>query len=378
MTLKRIASDTKVLLKNAALTVSKQIWRAPLSQSASFALLQGQALYEEQHPSVQLSGIRAANGGSAQHTPEVRSFAPDYVWQVCTGQHDIRSLVVCRTGGLLINGRTLLDLDFTATAGLLDSPFKRRHVHYPLVVAPWPHLWGGFYDYTTFVVAKLCRIERALGPGIWQQAKVCYPLLHTQFEKDFLALLGIPAANIIDTAALWGTELRTDCALVANSQPSWSSSLGDLALLRARFRRPKTAGPPWRRLYISRGGRRRVLNEEPVRALLQAHGFEIIEDEPRSVSAQIELFQEAAVIVTPHGAGLTNLLWCEPGTKVLEFCYDGYRPNYFYYLCTALHLHYQFLVDYRVGPTNNHWTNVSHDIMVPLADLEHQLNLLLS
>lgn len=334
-------------------------------------------MYHKQAPLVQLPGLYAANAGEAQHTSETRTFAPDYVWQVCTGQNDIRSLVVGRAGGLLINGRILLDLDFSATAGLLDLPFKHRHEHYPLVVAPWSHLWAGYYDYTMFVVAKLCRIEQALGPGIWQKAKVCYPLLHTQFERDFLELLGIPATNVIDTAALWGTELRADCVLVANSQPTWSSSLEDLVLLRARFRQPRSTGPPQRRLYLSRAGRRRVLNEEPVRDLLYTLGFEIIEDDLRSVSAQIALFQDAALIVTPHGAGLTNLLWCEPGTKVLEFCYDGYRPNYFYYLCTALGLEYQFLVDYSAKSASNHWTNVSHDITVPLPELEWQLNQLL-
>lgn len=377
MTFKELAAQAKSTLKTAALSASKKVWRVPLTQAESLALLRGQEVYNQQHPSVPLAGIGAANGGGAQHSPETRTFAPDCVWQVCAGRNGVRSVAVCRTGGLLLNGRTLLDVDFSAAAGLIDMPFKRHQVHYPLVVAPWPHQWGSFYDYTTFVVAKLCRIEQACGADIWQQAKVCYPLLHTSFERDFLHLLGIPAANLIDTASLWHTELLTDCALVANSQQSWSSSLGDLALLRARFRPQKPAVRPWRRLYLSRAGRRRVLNEGPVRALMQSYGFEIMEDEPRSISAQIELFREAAVVVTPHGAGLTNLLWCEPGTKVLEFCYDGYRPNYFYYLCTALNLEYQFLVDYSTGPSNNHWSNMSHDMVAPLAELEQQLQQLL-
>ena len=33
---------------------------------------------------------------------------------------------------------------------------------------------------------------------------------------------------------------------------------------------------------------------------------------------QILLFQSAEFIIGPHGAGLANLLFCEPGTKVIE------------------------------------------------------------
>ena len=33
---------------------------------------------------------------------------------------------------------------------------------------------------------------------------------------------------------------------------------------------------------------------------------------------QILLFQSAEFIITPHGAGLANLLFCEPETKVIE------------------------------------------------------------
>ena len=29
-------------------------------------------------------------------------------------------------------------------------------------------------------------------------------------------------------------------------------------------------------------------------------------------------FAEASHVLAAHGAGLTNLLWCQPGTKVLE------------------------------------------------------------
>jgi len=37
-----------------------------------------------------------------------------------------------------------------------------------------------------------------------------------------------------------------------------------------------------------------------------------------SVLEQIELFSNADVVIGTHGAGLANILFCKPNTKVIE------------------------------------------------------------
>jgi hypothetical protein len=37
-----------------------------------------------------------------------------------------------------------------------------------------------------------------------------------------------------------------------------------------------------------------------------------------TIKEQMKTFAEATHIVAAHGAGLVNLLWCNPGTKVIE------------------------------------------------------------
>jgi capsular polysaccharide biosynthesis protein len=80
-------------------------------------------------------------------------------------------------------------------------------------------------------------------------------------------------------------------------------------------------GKPFRKLYLTRRNARvRLLrNEAEVELLLLRQGFEIVELTGRSFDAQVALFSQAACIVAPCGAALTNLLFCQPGTRVLAF-----------------------------------------------------------
>lgn len=377
MKLKELAGDVRNVAKKALLSASESIWRAPLSRAASIDLLKNSVVSGLQSAPVHLPPLASANVGPTFHPEETRSFRPDYVWQICTGG-SVQALTVCRSGGVLVNKKWLLDLDFTSTAGLLDSPIKKRWDKHPLIIAPWSHFWKGFYDYTIFVIAKLCRIESVYGPQIWQQAKVCYPLQHTRYERELLQKLGIPDSAIIDTAPYWGTAIEADCVIVANNHKTWCASPDDLRLLRDRLRAPAPDGGAKRKIYLMRKGRRQVRNEAAVVEMLRARGFDIIEDQPYSIDEQIRMFQNAAVVVAPHGAALTNILWCDAGTKLLEFFAGGYTPNYYYYMSAALGLTYDFLVDYSDGPAQNHWANVADDITVDTAALAAKLEEILA
>jgi hypothetical protein len=75
-----------------------------------------------------------------------------------------------------------------------------------------------------------------------------------------------------------------------------------------------------RRLYISRNkaSRRRIMNEQEMHAALHSRGFEMIHLEDMTIAESARMFRSASHIVAPHGAGLSNLIFCQPGTRVLE------------------------------------------------------------
>ena len=85
-------------------------------------------------------------------------------------------------------------------------------------------------------------------------------------------------------------------------------------------------------LYISRrrAGTRRILNESEILPILIEHGFEILELETMHFNDQVAAFSEARVVIGPHGAGLTNVLFSK-NAKVLELASLGHgiRPEFF-------------------------------------------------
>ncbi len=74
------------------------------------------------------------------------------------------------------------------------------------------------------------------------------------------------------------------------------------------------------RVVISRADTlgRRVVNEDALMATLGPLGFRRVVLSELDHADQVSLFRNAEVIVAPHGAGLANLIFCRPGTRVFE------------------------------------------------------------
>lgn len=76
-----------------------------------------------------------------------------------------------------------------------------------------------------------------------------------------------------------------------------------------------------RNVYISRSKavERRVVNEDEVMETLSEYGFRRYHLEDLSVAENVTLFHEADVIVGAHGAGLTDLIYCDDATVIELF-----------------------------------------------------------
>jgi capsular polysaccharide biosynthesis protein len=114
----------------------------------------------------------------------------------------------------------------------------------------------------------------------------------------------------------------------------------------ATYARLRSAVPPAEdgadAIYVARTDAtdRRVLNEAALIAMLQRQGVRVVVPGTLPVTRQIALFRRARLVIGPHGAGLGNIVGCEPGSHVYELV-PGFYPNYCYNrLAQSCGLHY--------------------------------------
>ncbi len=107
------------------------------------------------------------------------------------------------------------------------------------------------------------------------------------------------------------------------------------------------------RLHVTR---RNVKLREPINAgALESHltqrGFHSLTATDKNHEEQIARFRAARTIVAVHGAGLTNLVFCRPGTRVIEIFPENFVKSPYWWIARQLDLEYHPVLG---GPGDYH------------------------
>lgn len=121
------------------------------------------------------------------------------------------------------------------------------------------------------------------------------------------------------------------------------------------------------RVVVSRekAAARRLSNGDAIHAELERNGFRKVLLEEMSMAEQAACFGAAEVVVFPTGGNLANLVFCQPGTRVIELFSPAYLPTFSHVLAGALQLDYVALVapDSK-GKAEHHDSGATDDIGV--------------
>jgi hypothetical protein len=137
----------------------------------------------------------------------------------------------------------------------------------------------------------------------------------SKFQEDYLDLL-----NVSHLCLKYDWILNSKVLIVPKKSSNSSGFGARIQEIRVAFsghlveRRNEIS-----RIYISRSKSRRSLPQESeLEEMLKSNGFRIVHLEEMGILEQIRLFNKATLIVAPHGAGLANLVFCQPETQIVE------------------------------------------------------------
>ncbi len=128
------------------------------------------------------------------------------------------------------------------------------------------------------------------------------------------------------------------------------------------------------RIYVTRrkAPKRRIINETEVIRLLEALDFHVVEFENLAFDQQAALCRDATILIGLHGAGLTNMMFMQPDSLVLELGRQNERNFCFQELAAAFRLRYHRL-ECKIEGTDA----LDSDFYVNLPEFEHLLKTVL-
>ena len=195
---------------------------------------------------------------------------------------------------------------------------------------PW-HIWidviSNFTKYV-FILANPSNYFNKVAKEIFPELK--YYVIPKNETWRFQQLIVPSMSNHLD-------------GIVTPNLPPWLRHLGNVGIgYRESFK-------PHRKIFITRKGasNRNITNQEQL--LLALKGWETVTLDTLTIKEQIKVFAEATHILAAHGAGLTNLLWCAKGTKVIE-------------------IQLKEFIDKKVYPILSHHLGLKHSVYLAETD----------
>ena len=233
------------------------------------------------------------------------------------------------------------------TANAIFEASKKQH--FPLLATTIQRYGHMYYHFVVETLPKLVLLKEA---GLPEGTKIL--MWGEPYEQKFLDILGIPEEAVVKYDPL--KVYTADVLFFPTPVPRITPARESLEMTREEMGADEVLPESERDLiiYCSRKGAstRQVANEEELleKLRLEFPGEKVVVyQNTEDVATLVDLFKRAKVIMGPHGAGLSHMLFAAPGTHILEFQFMRDPPMMFWHLAAALNQ------DYWLLPVPNAW-----------------------
>jgi capsular polysaccharide biosynthesis protein len=210
---------------------------------------------------------------------------------------------------------------------------------------------AGLNNISHWFVDVLPRLHLLKESGLYDKVDwFLVPSLRYGYQLETLRLLGIPESKLI--AGDKHPHLTADSIIASTAPrgnhtlvPHWlcdyiHGSFAPHANLDANDKQEDV------KLYISRSDSklRQVENEPELVEALKPYGYRSVVLSQLSVLERIQLFSRASSVVSATGAGLVSMMFCKPGTQVIELFHEGFVIEPFYDIATKMGMDYSYII----------------------------------
>jgi capsular polysaccharide biosynthesis protein len=195
----------------------------------------------------------------------------------------------------------------------LDVPADAEQLDRIAVSMPW----GAFWNYGHFLLDCLPTVASIAEIQAFRDYRFAFPPLQ-QWQRRHLRLLEV------DPLELDGPIYRATEVIFASSMAHnlYRPNVNYRTVRNRQLARRRSTSVSFDKVYVTRQDlddpKRILLSERKLEARLREREFAIIAPERHTVDEQIDIFQNAKVIVGCAGAAFANVLYCREGATVVE------------------------------------------------------------
>jgi capsular polysaccharide biosynthesis protein len=259
--------------------------------------------------------------------------------------------------------------DFVKELGYVERIEKNMKLSFsnPTMIDQEVFLCGGDSNYYHWLLNWIPRLF------LYEMAKLqCNIVVNknmTKWQKDTLSVI-FPNTRFnfitIDKPTIFSTVYVPNFFLNPQHSPFAIRSIRQKVLFNNQH---KLYDESYSNIYISRrkASKRHIVNEEELFTFLEQYGYRMIYLEDLSFFEQAKIFFSAKNIISPHGAGLANLIFIQPKCNILEII-NNYYTKLFWSLGYMMGCeHYKM---FKAQPVRIATSQFKHNDMDVYVDLE--------
>ena len=251
---------------------------------------------------------------------------------------------------------------------IFEATRKEHYASLATTIQRYGHM---YYHFVVETLPKLVLLKEA---GLPEGTKIL--MWGEPYEQKFLDVLGISAESVVKYDPL--KVYTADVLYFPTPTPRITPARESLLATRQELGAGEALPEAERDLIVyctrAHASTRKVANEEELLSKLEAafpNEEVVVYDNIDDVSELVDLFKRAKVIMGPHGAGLSHMLFAAPGTHVLEFQFMRDPPMMFWHLAAALDQ------DYWLLPVPSAWW-MQEEMTIPVEEVVDMVTAMLA